>query len=984
MSSNNNKTKNPSNLADCPDIVSLIYCEEDDVIENLRLRHKKNKIYTSICDIMLAVNPYQSLSIYGSKFIEESYNCVINGESNNNPHLYQLSARSFLFLSSYKENQSIIVSGESGSGKTESSKRLMEALTINTHSIKKNLANEILKCNPILEAFGNAKTVMNNNSSRFGKFTKILFENDKDNDNKLTVVGAKISTYLLEKSRIITQGNNERNYHIFYLLFNAQKDNDDFNFNLSSDIKSYFYLYGNGNGNVQSINIENRNDYNYYIELKQAMNDLGFENKIIHEIYNAIAAILHLGQISFYENDKGYAQIKNNINDDDVLCNLLGIDKESLIKRLQEKSIKVGTNIIYTNLNIEQAFENRDEFCQCIYQYIYNYLVNHLSNRLSDNDMDDSDDIFIGILDIFGFESFDNNSLEQLCINFCNEQLQEYFNFSIIITEQNEYLKQGLNWKQINIESNENMVKLISNKKNGIFSLIDSANLMPKGTVDAFYDSLWRNHSKNKLLQRSKNKKYKFNFKIIHYAQIVEYNSSLFLDKNHDTIHQDTLKLLQQSKNNTIASMLNINNKSIKKNSKHHKKSFQGVGTHFNKQLEILMHDLKHTKSHFLRCLNPNKSKSKTEWNESHVRRQLKCNGIIEAIKVIKLGYPSRTQYQYILDKFDQYLIKNIKNFDNLTNRKKVECIMNGLNVDKKDFELGFTKIFFKPNSKNILIDIEKHSNTFNKNEINKIKKSMILSKSSQINGLLRSYFRLSNIFLFKLQNHKIQSLIYQMLVISKFKSSCNNKREIISGNNDKCLSSLSSSASSTEYSSSSDYESSSEYISSSESNDNDNIKNKRSATQKKIAMLVKAWSLNSVLGETFLKYGRKGFPHERTIQIDIMGKKLLWGTGSISIRKIKEIRPGITTEILKKHESSSSSAFDKDLYLSIITNDRSLDLKATRKGQRNVWCASLRLLSGKSKAAKLFRKMRKSWLKQQMIKQQQTTKGTKQQMLKK
>ena len=478
------------------------------------------------------MNPYARFPIYGKDKVDDAYAAVKAGTSTETPHVYNVSVRAYVDMCAYERNNSIVVSGESGAGKTENAKRLMEALT--ARSTLAGLEMRILFANPIMETFGNAKTVMNNNSSRFGKFTKMLFE--KDGNGVLGLTGARISTYLLEKSRIVQQGINERNYHAFYTCFFAQsKGKADFKL---GEMKDYFYLYGNGpDGPVQAIDVPGRNEDQEFAELEEAWKELDFPKGAPLEIYSCTASVLHLGQLVFTKNSEGFGVIGK--KDADNLSNaarFMSVELAALKERLHKRSIKVGGSTIMADLNLDDANANRDALAKTLFHRLFLYVVGMTGDALAGKESGDGQ--FIGILDIFGFECFEVNSLEQLCINYCNEALQQFFNESVVVAEQEEYLREGLPWSELSVPDNKDMVKLVTDKKKGIFFLTDSTCQMPKGTSDHLYDALMRNCSKNpKMLKKVKGKKKKKNardaktFGIEHYAATVEYDVSGFLDK---------------------------------------------------------------------------------------------------------------------------------------------------------------------------------------------------------------------------------------------------------------------------------------------------------------------------------------------------------------------------------------------------------------------------------------------------------------------
>ena len=744
----NRMHSNPESMDGCDDMTNLIYLQESDVIWNLECRFRKQTPYTSISEILIAVNPYQRCPIYGES-IMNSYCSYINGKTFKwpGPHVYGQAAMALSQLRGTHKNQSILVCGESGAGKTENSKRLMEFLTFltktnNTTSNDTGLDKRILDCNPILEAFGNAKTVMNNNSSRFGKYTKILY-NESNN-----IIGAKVETYLLEQSRVVMQESNERNYHSFFLVCKGLQRDQQMELN---DIRSFWYLYGNCQGN-QSIDVTNKNDLDDFDEICQSFNSININKNQQTQIFEIIGAIIHLGNISFVQTDA----IPSAIDDQSKphvskCCQLLQINESSLQQRLTTRNIKVGMEIIQTPLNIKDAFINRDAIAKILYSKLFDFIVLQCNRALyNTNSANDNDNMFIGILDIFGFECFENNSFEQLLINYTNEILQQHFNVSIIASEQEEYLREGLPWTQIDVPNNDAIVSLICSKK-GLFSNLDAACSMPKGSAAIFQTQLTKQNTSNKHFKEirkhptQKNKKF-VGFMIKHYAANVIYDCQEFLQKNSDSIHPDTIKMIGQTQSDILKSAFSSEFKKSKKS----RSSFRSVGTTFAKQVSSLLKNLKQTRPYFLRCLNPNKRKSSTDWDPNHMSKQLKCNGIVEALRVIKLGYPNRSSYDYILSKFQTCINAN-ECIKKLKSRQQITGILLALDIEKTSYELGFTKVFFKPSTKNYLSIIQNHSGNLDSNQVSLIQR---FSKLNQIPTICGVCFVLHIVLIFLIHVH--------------------------------------------------------------------------------------------------------------------------------------------------------------------------------------------------------------------------------------
>ena len=556
----NDYIRNPPHLAGVDDMSSLIYLEEPNVLENLDFRYGKHSIYTSVSNILVAVNPYQ---VYKELYTLDLMTLYKTTEHNRSaavtsllkPHIYLLGRQAFRDMIKTNRNQSLVICGESGSGKTESAKHMMRYLATSVvdnkcvSSEKGSISERVLAVNPILEAFGNAQTILNNNSSRFGKFTKLVFNSHNE------IIGSFIETYLLEKSRVVYQDIGEKNFHIFYLICSLPTDSFEYKeLKLRSNIEFQFLhdCYKTGKSIPSETHIS---EYERFIEVKESLLSLSISEEHIIEILKIVSAILHMGNINFKEGDKGDFAV---FNDNDIECNniaaeLLGITNDALTKRLLTRSITIANEKV-EKMNVNDAIKNRNAFCKSLYNGIFDLITNRINEKLYSKESRDDSSKWIGILDVFGFENFLHNSFEQFCINFANERLQQYFNHCIIKSEQDEYLLEGIQWEEIEVPDNQGCITLIEKPINGILAVLESACKGPKPTDKVFTDTLFgfhRYHRHMKKVDRIKvdGKFEDFNgFLIKHYAANVTYDAIGWIQKSTDSTHEDSEILMKDSK----------------------------------------------------------------------------------------------------------------------------------------------------------------------------------------------------------------------------------------------------------------------------------------------------------------------------------------------------------------------------------------------------------------------------------------------------
>jgi myosin V len=628
------------------DFINIPHLNEPSILNGLRIRYELNKIYTYTGKILISVNPFKNLKLYTKKNME-----LYKKNLNSNPHVYQIPNNAFKNMLNFKKNQSILVSGESGAGKTHATKMMLEYLTFLSGS-KKDIEEKIILSNPILEAFGNAKTIRNDNSSRFGKFIKLNFNNDK-------LISASINTYLLEKIRLIYQGNNERNFHIFYLMLQGMNKKEKDRYYLNEE--NYRYLK---NGIIKRD--DNVDDKEEYLYVKKSFEKLNFNKEEIELIFSITSAILNLGNIEY--NDEG---VINNNNQLEIVSKLLKVDINLLNFTLQKRNLNVSGESYEISLKKEECIYTRDSLCMTMYQNLFDFILKKINLSL-ENDIKTNN--FIGILDIFGFESIQKNNFEQLCINYTNEKLQNQFNKYIFLLEQEEYKKEKINWKSVKFPDNSECLKLIDGKF-GILSMLDEECRLPKGSDKSFTSKLNKKFNNNKYFITNK----KFNnekISINHYAGQVVYETENFCEKNKNVVSNEINNLLEN---------ININ---FKKNSNVSLLKSKSISYLFKNQLKELVKIINETNTHYVRCIKPNDENISDYFNKVKITHQLKYCGVLEAIKVARSGYAVKMKFDYFIDRYN--VIKDCKTIEKFKNNNYLE---------KEDFQIGLTKVFLKTNA---------------------------------------------------------------------------------------------------------------------------------------------------------------------------------------------------------------------------------------------------------------------------------------------
>ncbi|XP_040163697.1 myosin heavy chain, muscle isoform X4 [Anopheles arabiensis] len=685
---------NPPKYEKCEDMSNLTYLNDASVLHNLRQRYYAKLIYTYSGLFCVVINPYKRYPLYTNRCAK-----MYRGKRRNEvpPHLFAVSDGAYVNMLTNHENQSMLITGESGAGKTENTKKVIAYFATIGASGKKDenaekkgsLEDQVVQTNPVLEAFGNAKTVRNDNSSRFGKFIRIHFTGS----GKLA--GADIETYLLEKARVISQQTLERSYHIFYQIMSGSvKGLKDMCF-LSNDIYDYNSV------SQGKITIPNVDDGEECLLTDEAFNVLGFTQEEKDNIYRITSAVMHMGRMQFKQKGREEQAEADGTEDGDRVAKLLGVGTDDLYKNLLKPRIKVGNEFVTKGQNKDQVTNSVGALCKGIFDRLFKWLVKKCNETL---DTKQKRAQFIGVLDIAGFEIFDFNGFEQLCINFTNEKLQQFFNHHMFVLEQEEYKKEGINWAFIDFGMDLLACVELIEKPMGILSILEEESMFPKATDQTFAEKLMTNHlGKSAPFMKPRPPKPGIpagHFAIGHYAGVVSYNITGWLEKNKDPLN-DTV--VDQFKKGSNALMVEIfadhpgqsADPAAAKGGRGKKGAgFATVSSSYKEQLNNLMTTLKSTQPHFVRCIIPNEMKTAGVVDAHLVMHQLTCNGVLEGIRICRKGFPNRMMYP---DFKLRYMILNPKGVEAEKDLKKcAQVIMDAAGLDSELYRLGNTKVFFR------------------------------------------------------------------------------------------------------------------------------------------------------------------------------------------------------------------------------------------------------------------------------------------------
>uniref|UniRef100_A0A670JQQ6 Myosin heavy chain 4 n=1 Tax=Podarcis muralis TaxID=64176 RepID=A0A670JQQ6_PODMU len=684
---------NPPKYDKIEDMAMMTHLHEPAVLYNLKERYAAWMIYTYSGLFCVTVNPYKWLPVYNPEVVN-AYRGKKRQEAP--PHIFSISDNAYQFMLTDRENQSILITGESGAGKTVNTKRVIQYFAtiaatgekkkeeVTAGKIKGTLEDQIISANPLLEAFGNAKTVRNDNSSRFGKFIRIHF----GATGKLA--SADIETYLLEKSRVTFQLKAERSYHIFYQIMSNKKPE-------LIDVADYYQpirlsLVSQGEITVASIN-----DQEELMATDEAIDILGFTAEEKTAIYKLTGAVMHYGNMKFKQKQREEQAEPDGTEVADKAAYLMNLNSADLLKALCYPRVKVGNEYVTKGQTVQQVYNNVGALAKAVFEKMFLWMVVRINQQL---DTKQPRQYFIGVLDIAGFEIFDYNSLEQLCINFTNEKLQQFFNHHMFVLEQEEYKKEGIEWEFIDFGMDLAACIELIEKPMGIFSILEEECMFPKATDTSFKNKLYEQHlGKCKNFEKPKPGKGKAeaHFALVHYAGTVDYNISGWLDKNKDPLNESVIQLYQKSSMKTLALLFaDRPPEEGKKAAKKKGSSFQTVSALFRENLNKLMSNLKSTHPHFVRCLIPNETKTPGAMEHELVLHQLRCNGVLEGIRICRKGFPSRIIYGDFKQRYRVLNASAIPEGQFMDSKKASEKLLGSIDVDHTQYKFGHTKVFFK------------------------------------------------------------------------------------------------------------------------------------------------------------------------------------------------------------------------------------------------------------------------------------------------
>uniref|UniRef100_A0A671L3Z1 Unconventional myosin-Ib-like n=1 Tax=Sinocyclocheilus anshuiensis TaxID=1608454 RepID=A0A671L3Z1_9TELE len=678
------KTSLLDNMIGVGDMVLIEPLSEDTFIENLKKRFDHSEIYTYIGSVVISMNPYKSLPIYTAEKVEEYRNRNFYELS---PHIYALADEAYRSLRDQDKDQCILITGESGAGKTEASKFVMSyvAAVCGKGQEVNKVKEQLLQSNPVLEAFGNAKTVRNDNSSRFGKYMDIEF------DFKGDPLGGVISNYLLEKSRVVKQPRGERNFHIFYQLLSGASDDTLKKLKLDRDFSKYNYL------SLDSATVNGLDDAASFRTVRNAMQIVGFMEDEVQSILELVAAVLKLGNIEFKPESRcnGFdeSRIKDK-NDLKEMCELLGIEQSVLERAFSFRTVEAKMEKVSTSLNVAQAYYARDALAKNLYSRLFSWLVTRINESIKAQTKTHKK--VMGVLDIYGFEIFEDNSFEQFIINYCNEKLQQIFIELTLREEQEEYIREVSNSQYM--KTNRKWSSLTN--KNGILAMLDEECLRP-GTVtdETFLDKLNTVCAEHQHFESRQSKNSKFLtdhslphncFRIQHYAGKVLYRVEGFVDKNNDLLYRDLSQAMYKANHSLIKILFPEGNPA-----KVNLKRPPTAGFQFRASVGTLMKNLLTKNPNYIRCIKPNDEKAAHIFTDSLVCHQARYLGLMENVRVRRAGYAFRQPYEPCLERYKMLCKQTWPHWKGPA-RKGVEVLLKNLQVPAEEFAYGRSKIFIR------------------------------------------------------------------------------------------------------------------------------------------------------------------------------------------------------------------------------------------------------------------------------------------------
>lgn len=662
------------------------FTSEAAFIENLRRRFRENLIYTYIGPVLVSVNPYRDLQIYTRQHMER-YRGVSFYEVP--PHLFAVADTVYRALRTERRDQAVMISGESGAGKTEATKRLLQFYAETCPAPERGGAvrDRLLQSNPVLEAFGNAKTLRNDNSSRFGKYMDVQF------DFKGAPVGGHILSYLLEKSRVVHQNHGERNFHVFYQLLEGGEEEALRRLGLERNPQSYLYLVKGQCAKVSSIN-----DKSDWKVVRKALSVIDFTEDEVEDLLSIVASVLHLGNIHFAADEDSNAQVTTE-NQLKYLTRLLGVEGTTLREALTHRKIIAKGEELLSPLNLEQAAYARDALAKAVYSRTFTWLVRKINRSLASKDTESPSwrsTTVLGLLDIYGFEVFQHNSFEQFCINYCNEKLQQLFIELTLKSEQEEYEAEGIAWEPVQYFNNKIICDLVEEKFKGIISILDEECLRPGEATDLTFleklEDTIKHHPHfltHKLAdQKTRKSLDRGEFRLLHYAGEVTYSVTGFLDKNNDLLFRNLKETMCSSTNPIMAQCFDKSELSDKKRP-------ETVATQFKMSLLQLVEILRSKEPAYIRCIKPNDAKQPGRFDEVLIRHQVKYLGLMENLRVRRAGFAYRRKYEAFLQRYKSLCPET---WPVWTGRPQdgVAVLVRHLGYKPEEYKMGRTKIFIR------------------------------------------------------------------------------------------------------------------------------------------------------------------------------------------------------------------------------------------------------------------------------------------------
>lgn len=671
----------------CEDMCNLSELTDASVLHTVRCRYEAQLIHTYSGLFCLVVNPWRDLPIYTDD-VMEAYASAVNTGTNLPPHVYSIAQAAYdgLFSGS---NQSILITGESGAGKTENTKRILEYLGSRSgrrSQEDKSVDERLTAAGILIESFANASTIHNSNSSRVGKFIRMDFGDD------MRLIRAQIQCFLLEKSRVVSQNEGDRNFHIFYQLLSNGFD-EELRYSMGIGQKADVYRFLNQGGKTTDVNID---DAKGALDTEYSMKLIGFSEEERLEIYEIVTACILLGEIKFNERTGLDITYIEGVKEVEAACRILGVKTSSFIDALTQPSIKVGDVVIRKSQNLRKTLSSLSALCKCIYERLFNYILSHCNESLGQSFSPSTSNrtSYIGVLDMAGFEIMKKNSFEQFCINYTNEKLQQFFNDFMFIREQREYIKEGIQWKEVNYGTDmQNTIELIE-KPLGLLSLLQEECLVPNGSDASLLEKLIASHSSSPVFARSKQSARiatVAHFSVIHYAGTVEYNIDGWVEKNKDAVEKSGLEALADSTKRVLRSLFpHIEEETGR--SRRQSMCANTVSFVYKEQLLNLLETLNTTRAQFIRCISPNRTRTPGLIDPLLVLDQLRCNGVLEGVRICRQGFPNRLLFEDFVSRYR--FIANSFNCE--ADRQGARLLCSQLGLDESSIQIGNSKVFCK------------------------------------------------------------------------------------------------------------------------------------------------------------------------------------------------------------------------------------------------------------------------------------------------